>query len=159
MRKNHRLRLSREEDPRCYVLVGFEDTWKASLKHSMWGFSERSKGFWNTSALGDYLAFYVGKPIQRIIGFGRITGKMVGDTIIWSDEEFLKRPFFRYRLQFEKFLVVEDWREGIEVSDDLILRSGRALISRSKFLSIVKQAERKWNKEIDVEQLDVKSHG
>lgn len=153
MRMDDSPSLLTEENPRCYVLVGFEDTWKASLRYNAWGFSERSKGFWNTSSIGDYLAFYVGKPVQKIIGFGRITDKMIEDTIVWPDEEFFKKPFYRYRLKFKKLSTIDDWEKGIEISNDIILRSGRATITRDKFLFFVRQAEHKWDREIDVDDL------
>ncbi len=34
------------------------------------GFSEKTKGYWNTVKSGDLIGFYVTKPTKKIVGFG-----------------------------------------------------------------------------------------
>lgn len=58
-----------------FVLVGDEKTWHVSFEKKIWGFSEKMRGFWNTTQHGDLLAFYVTKPTKKIIGFGKVKEK------------------------------------------------------------------------------------
>lgn len=76
---------------RYYVLVADEKTWNIALKQNIFGFSERSKGLWNTSNMGDYLAFYVTHPIKKVVGFGIIIEKFIDDKFIFPDEKTFKR--------------------------------------------------------------------
>ena len=52
---------------RYYILVGDEGTWKIALQHLQWGFSQKNIGLWNTINEDEFVAFYVTKPIQKII--------------------------------------------------------------------------------------------
>ena len=63
------------QDKRYYILVGDDSAWKISLTKKVWGFTEKTKGSWNKSYSGDYIAFYVTKPLGKIIGFGKIIEK------------------------------------------------------------------------------------
>ena len=76
---------------RYYILVGDEGTWKIALQHLQWGFSQKNIGLWNTINEDEFVAFYVTKPIQKIIGFGKITEKFITKNIIWPDETFFKK--------------------------------------------------------------------
>jgi hypothetical protein len=55
---------------RYFILDGDKDTWLTSISHNMWKFSDKSRGNWNTLQVGDYVAFYVISPINKIIGYG-----------------------------------------------------------------------------------------
>ena len=67
---------------RYYILVADEETWKVALEKHQWGFSQKNVGLWNTTNNGDFVAFYVTKPIQKIIGFGIIQEKYISDELI-----------------------------------------------------------------------------
>ena len=88
---------------RFYILVGDEKTWKTSLTKNIWGFSEKTKGLWNTSQIGDYLVFYVTSPVKKIIGFGNISEKFIDEALFWPDEKIFKRTLWKYRLRFDIF--------------------------------------------------------
>jgi hypothetical protein len=62
--------------------VGDKDTWITSIREDTWGFTNSTKGNWNTLSLGDYVAFYVTSPIKRIIGFGLITSKFIAEDLL-----------------------------------------------------------------------------
>ena len=133
---------------RYFILVGDIETWKVSLDHNIWGFSERSKGYWNTANIGDHLAFYVTSPVKKVIGFGRITSKFVDDSIIFPDERIFGKAMWLYKLGFIKLHAIENWDIGITVPSNIMLNVGRKVIDERIFLQLVVKAEQKWNHKI-----------
>ncbi len=130
--------------PRCYVIVGEKINWKVSLDKNVWGFTERSKGLWNKIEINEFLAFYVTKPIQKIIGFGQITEKFIDDEILWADEKLFNRAIWKYRINFKLIHVIDDWSKGITAPENMILRSSRVVIDNNLFFDCVKNAEEQW---------------
>ncbi|HEX7031849.1 MAG TPA: hypothetical protein VF172_02505, partial [Nitrososphaera sp.] len=113
-------------ESRYYILVGDSETWEVALKHNIWGFSETSRGYWNRSRKGDYLAFYVTAPVKKVIGFGKITRKFVSDDLIFPDELLFGKVIWEYRFEFEKIHLVQDWEKGgIHVPSHIMLNVGR----------------------------------
>lgn len=135
-------------EPRYYVLVGDSETWLTSFKHNIWGFSERSRGYWNTAKVGDYLAFYVTSPTKKIIGFGIISKKFTDATIIFPDEKLFGKPLWLYRLEYSKISGIEEWKDGVPAPVNLVLNVGRKAVDKRTFFQIVRKAERKWNQHI-----------
>jgi hypothetical protein len=131
--------------PRYYILVGDEGTWNVALSNNLWGFSEKSRGFWNTSSDGDCLAFYVTDPLKRVIGFGKIKRKFIDDTIVFPDEKLFGKGIWKYRIEFDKIQVAEDWmKNGITVPSTIMLNTGRRVVDADVFKALVRRAERKW---------------
>jgi len=83
-------------DYRYYILVGSEENWKVSLEQNLWGFTENSKGSWNTTMTGDVLAFYVTRPLKKVIGFGRVGKKFSSDDLVWNDEKSFNSSIWNY---------------------------------------------------------------
>lgn len=135
---------SQIESPRYYILVGDQDTWKVSIKHGVWGFSDRSKGSWNTSGVGDHLAFYVTSPVKKVIGFGQIKRKYIDTTLLWPDEKLFGRSLWKYRFEFDKMFTIDDWEEGLNLPDTIMLNVGRKVVSREIFLQLLKEADMRW---------------
>lgn len=134
---------------RYYILVGDDEAWRISLKYNLWGFSEKSKGSWNTSEVGDYIAFYATDPIKKVIGFGRITRKFIDDTKLWPDEKFVfKKAIWKYRFKFERIFVIDDWNAGIPVPTQLMLNVGRKVIDKEMFVKLIEEAELKWSQNL-----------
>lgn len=133
---------------RYYFLVGDIQTWKVSLKHNVWGFSERSKGNWNTSNSGDYVAFYVTSPIKRIIGFGLLTTKFKDKSKLWPDEITFDKVLWPYRIMFQNLYTLTNWDKGISVPQTIVLNTGRKVISKSLFAILISKAEKKWRKDL-----------
>jgi len=133
-------------ESRYYILVGDMQTWETALEHNQWGFAEKNIGLWNTSNEGEFIAFYVTKPVMKIVGFGKIKRKFVSDDMLWPDEKFFKKPIWKYRIKFEIIQQIKNWEDGIEVPHTIMLNIGRKVIQKSIFNSLVKSAESKWNK-------------
>ena len=121
------------------------------MKKKIWGFSETSKGKWNTSNIGDYLAFYVTSPVKKVIGFGRLKRKFIDDTPIWPDELLFRRTIWRYRFEFEKFFVIDNWNEGIPIVASLMLNTGRRVIDKKTFIGLLRNAGLKWHRQFQSE--------
>ena len=126
-------------DPRYFILVGDEYAWRTSIRHNIWGFSQRSIGNWNTSNIDDYVAFYATAPIKRIIGYGRITDKFISEDITWPDEKVLGKSIWKYRIRFEKLCSLENWEKGISVPNQIMLNTGRKVVDKRLFLKFVKE--------------------
>ena len=137
--------------PRFYVLVGEEQNWKISFATNTWGFTEKSKGLWNTIKVGELLAFYITSPIKRIIGFGQITKKFIGEELVWPMEKFAKRALWKYRINFKSIHVIDDWNEGILNTRKIILRSSRTVVSKDLYYDFVKSADKNWKTNIHKE--------
>ncbi len=132
---------------RNYLIIGDETSWKLALEHHLWGFKEKgvSFGSWNTSNVGDNIAFYVTSPTKKIIGFGKITKKIIDKKIIWIDEKIANKPIFSHRLKFEIISLIDDWEKGIPPPKNMMLNSGRKVLSSNIFEMLVKQSEKAWS--------------
>lgn len=130
--------------PRFFILVGDEDTWKVAFTYDVWGFSEKTKKYWNTVNAGDRLAFYVTAPIKKIIGFGIVEKKFTQEDLIWPDEKFFGRSIWTYRIKFSRLHVLNDYNRGIMLPANMMLNIGRKQIDKNTFLDLLKDAELKW---------------
>lgn len=128
-------------NPRHFILVGDENTWKTALKHHQWGFSERNVGLWNTTNENDLILFYVTKPTQKIIGFGVVRTKFISDEILWPDEKFFKRPVWKYRIKFQVKYLIKNWENGLSVPTNIMLNIGRKVIEKDVYDKFLKEAE------------------
>jgi len=133
-----------QKNIRYYILVGDEKTWEVSFTENLFGFSEQSKGSWNTTNVNDYVAFYCTIPIKKIIGFGQITEKFIEDKIFFPDEKFFKRAVYKYRIKFEKLFVVADWKKGLPPPKNVMLNTGRRVVNEELFSELIKSAEKAW---------------
>ena len=137
-----------QEFAHCYVLIADEQSWKSSLKHNLWGLSEKTKGSWNTAQVGDWVAFYVTRPISRIMGFGKITKKFVDEDLVWPDEQIMRRSIWKYKLGLNVIYVLEEWENGVPVPSHILLNTGRKVLDRNTFISLAKTADRQWGTSI-----------
>lgn len=127
-----------------YILVGDEKTWETSFSENIWGFSDKTKGFWNTMNEGDFLAFYVTSPIKKIIGYGHVEKKFISKKLFWPDEKLFKRPLWTYRLKFNPSFILQKWDDGISSPKGIMLNHGRKTISQEMFLNLIKISDQKW---------------
>jgi hypothetical protein len=137
-----------KQEPRYYILVGDEKTWNASFSENVWGFSETSKGLWNTTNMGDFVAFYAITPIKKIMGFGVIEKKVLDETIFWPDEKLFQRSIWKYRIRFRVLHKIQNWNDGIRVPNHIMLNVGRKVVNRETFSILVKDADLKWKTSI-----------
>lgn len=128
--------------------MGDIETWKISLDRNLWGFSERSKGSWNTSITGDHLAFYVTSPVKKIIGFGMIETKFIDETKVWPDEIKFGIALWKYRFKFRKIYSLDNWDQGISVPPRIMLNTGRKVVDWRTFMKLVSKAETTWQQDL-----------
>lgn len=134
---------------RYYILVTEESNWKKSFEKNIWGFSEKTKGYWNTIQAGEFVAFYVTAPVTKIIGFGKVVKKYVEDNLFWPDEILFDRSLWKYKLKFDVIYLLDDYANGIKPPLTLVLNVGRKVIPEEEFLNLAKIADAKWNSNIE----------
>jgi hypothetical protein len=132
------------------MLIGDDKTWKIALDRKIWGISTRFRPSWDKLDTNYFLAFYVTKPIQKIIGFGRITDKFIGQDFFWPDEILFKRSIWPYRFRFEVLFVTSDWNHGIPPPKNMMLNTGRKVVNENIFSDLLKQADKKWKTNMHV---------
>jgi len=136
--------MSHSLQPRFYLLIGEPDNWKVSISKKIWGFTENSRGQWRTTSIGEPVGFYITKPIQKLIGFGKITDKFYDEKLIWNDEILFKRSLWKYKLSFNIIHVCKNWDTGIELPKGFLLGVSRKVVPKNIFLDLVCLAEKKW---------------
>lgn len=129
---------------RYYILISNLKNSEKSFDINTWGFSEKRKGSWNKSRVGELIAFYITDPIKKIVGFGVITDKVIEEDLIWPDEIFYQKSILKYRLKFSKIFLLEDYTNGITISQNLSFND-RTIISKKSFYELVAKSEEKWN--------------
>lgn len=134
---------------RYYILVTEENNWKKSFEKNVWGFSEKTRGYWNSMEVGEYVAFYVTEPIKKIIGFGKVVKKYVEEDLFWPDEILFNRSLLKYRIKFDIVYRLDDYTNGIKLPLALVLNVGRKVISEEKFLELVRISDTAWNSNIE----------
>jgi len=122
-----------------YVLVGNRRTWKVSLEKKVWGFTEQTKGFWNTSEKEDRVLFYVTSPTKKIIGFGKFGKKFVDEEIIWPEEKLENKVIWKYKIKIKISDTVNQWNDGISLPKKIIVIQGRTKIQGHEFEKIIQQ--------------------
>jgi len=139
-----------QESPRYYLLVGDENNWKVAIKENVWGFSDRTKGIWNTTEIGEIVGFYVTKPFSKIIGFGRITKKIIDERLLWDDELDFNRSLWKHKIEFTPIFIQKNWNKGIKLSSDKnwFLQSTRVVIKKNLFFELVENADKEWKTKI-----------
>ncbi|MCV0400160.1 MAG: hypothetical protein K5785_09245 [Nitrosarchaeum sp.] len=130
--------------PRYYILVGDETSWKTALEYNQWGFSKKNIGLWNTIMEGELVAFYATKPIQKIIGFGKISEKFTSNDIMWPDEKIFNKSLWENRIKFKIMLVTKNWNDGIDPPKNMMLNIGRKVIEKKVFCTLINKAKKKW---------------
>lgn len=138
----------KKNNMRFYLLVGERRNWEVSIKKKIWGFGEKTKGLWNTTNQGEFLAYYVTRPTKKIIGFGKVQEKFEDNSLIWQDEKLLGRSLWKYKIGIENFFVCNEWNKGISISKNIILRSSRGVLDKQSYLNLVKKADKTWNIEL-----------
>lgn len=137
------------DKPRYYILVGKRRIWKEAFNKKLWGFTDKTKGSWNTTKKGDFVVFYVTKPLMKIIGFGIITKKFSSDEYVFPDEKLFEKIIWKYKIKFKIIHIEKEWENGIDVPKKIILNSGRKVVDKKMFSQLARTAEKKWNIQLD----------
>jgi len=85
---------------------------------------------------------------MKIIGFGKITDKFIDEEPFWPEEKSFEKSIWKYKIEFKVFSMTKNWENGIEPPANLMLNTGRKVIDKDTFSSLVKIAEKKWRTEI-----------
>jgi len=125
-------------------LVCDHRAWEIGLAQKIFGFRTSTFGLWNTSNVGDFVAFYVTSPLKKIVGFGKITEKFEDDTIIWGAEEFSGKAIWKFRIKFKVIRMTKNWKNGIAPPSNMMLNTGRKVVDEKIFSDLVKDADSKW---------------
>ena len=142
------MEIVRKMENRCYILVGEKQNWEVGLENQVWGFKKSAIGSWNTTQPKEFVAFYVTKPIQKIIGFGVVKEKFVDEKFLWNDEKLFRRSLWPYKLSIEPFYVCKNWERGISLPHDYFLQVSRRVVPKDFFFDLVKNADSKWRTKI-----------
>ena len=142
-------KINKNELKRHYLLIADERTWDIALKNNVFGFSEKGKGIWKTTQVGEYVGFYATSPIKKIIGFGKITNKFKDKKLIFPDELFHKKPLWTYRISIEPITIQKNKDDGISIPPDIILNVSRKVIPEKQFFSFVQKADSLWDTNIE----------
>ncbi len=114
------------------------------------GFSDKTKGLWNTTKIGEIVGFYVTQPFSKIIGFGQITKKLIDESLLWDDELNFNRSLWKYRVEFMPIFIKRDWEKGIRLNSNKkwFLQSTRVVIKKNLFFELVENADKSWRTKI-----------
>src|SRR3989442_3248397 len=106
--------------PQHWSLPGNLPNWITGIERKVWGLTEHFTAAWTALKPGDILFFYVPKPIQGVIGFGRVKVKFRDETPLWSDEIEKRQSIYPLRFEFEvtKVLDTSSWpRDRVPARD------------------------------------------
>ncbi len=137
-------------EKRYYILIGDEENWKTAIQENMWGFSDKTKGLWNTIQIGEYIVFYVTQPFSKIIGLGVVTRKFIDEKLLWKDELNFNRSLWKYRLEFKPIIIQNNWEKGFKLPSrkKWFLQSTRIIIEKEMFFEIIEVADKQWKTKI-----------
>ena len=68
-----------------WILTGSLENWDIGIANSLWGVKKILKPKWDNLEIGDFLFFYVTRPISGIIGIGKVTNKFEGKKVYCFD--------------------------------------------------------------------------
>jgi predicted RNA-binding protein len=119
--------------------VGNRRTWNVSIDKNLWGFSEKTRGLWNTSKEGDFVVFYVTNPTKKIIGFGKFERKFIDNKKIWVEEKLVDESIWKYKIKLKIIYVNANWSNGVSLSKKIIVNTGRKKIDKGLFENLVQQ--------------------
>ena len=64
------------------------------------------------------------------------TKKFVSNDITWPDERIFAKSIWRYRIQFKKQLLINDWKNGARVPPNIMLNTGRKVVDKKIFFAL-----------------------
>ena len=132
------MNLKGNQNSNYFILVGDEKNWNLALLNKTWGFTDKKQGTWKRTSEGEKIMFYVTNPIKKIIGYGTVKKKFIGDGILFHDEVILGKVIWKYRFSFEIDHLVTKWYEGVSPPKNLILNTGKKSIPKLIFQDIKK---------------------
>lgn len=95
-----------------WIAIGPSENWKTTIQgKKIWGLVRRHQIPWNRVTGGDTLLFYATRPVQGLIGYGKIRSKKIDETPLWPQEVEAKHALWPLRLllDIEFCLNSEQW--------------------------------------------------
>lgn len=90
------------------------------------GVTEKLRSQWESLSRGDYVLFYVSKPVSGVIGYGVVKAKFKQYEPLWPKELNEKRVIWPYRFEFDvEYCLPQDKWEKLRVRTDYILAASR----------------------------------
>ena len=98
---------------RHWVLPGDPNNWLLGIERKIWGLRDKPQlhKAWDDLQPGDFLYFYVTRPISGIVGTGRVLAKFIGKDPFWPDEVQARRVIYplRFEMEITALLKPEEW--------------------------------------------------
>ncbi len=86
--------------PEWWITSGPLENWKIAFEvGKIWGVTRITRR--ESLSTGDYVLFYVTKPISGVIGYGLVRTKFKQDNPLWPQEINEGRVIWRYRFEFD----------------------------------------------------------
>lgn len=137
-----------------WVLAGNERNWHTGIDKRVWGLEPKWEYQWKKMQEGDPIAFYVGAPVNGVVGFGKLANKRRDLSLVWPVELETNRAIYPLRLdiQIEFVLPLEAWNSrrvelrdiGIETSTSI---SPVSLTKSEPLHTLVVRAATEWNRD------------
>jgi len=146
-----------QRSPGHWLLPGNVENWSLGVERRIWGLrdSPRSRSIWRTLESGDYLYFYVTRPISGVVGVGRVGAKFMGAEPLWPDEIEEGKVIYPLRFEFEieQLLDPKKWAEEAVTVKDLgigIISIGQ--IPDEKVNALQKRIQEAWPQPVPASQ-------
>jgi hypothetical protein len=112
---------------RWWIAAGPREHWQVAFEMGkIWGVIDKKIAQWERLSDGDYVLFYVTKPVSGVIGYGIVRTKFKQDKPLWPREVEERRVIWPYRFEFdiEYCLPPNKW-ETEKVSSNYIAAAAR----------------------------------
>lgn len=106
-----------------WLAVGSVENVEVALEHGVWGLRDSFKliKVWRRISPGDYVFFYVTRPISGVVGYGVVVEKFRGKHLLWPQELKEGRVIWpnRFRFKIEFSLPRKMWSSHRYTSNNL----------------------------------------
>lgn len=99
-----------------WLLSGPIENWEVAFKEGKWGIKSWHRSVWEQVRKGDFVLFYVTKPVSRIVGFAEVMSIAEEGALLWPEE--VKENIVKYPLRIifgsVTCLPSNEWSKGIK---------------------------------------------
>jgi len=90
-----------------WILTGNDTNWEVALKNNIWGVRAGYEELKSQLKVGDYVFFYVARPVSGLIGCGIYTEDYNSMELIWDDEKKASEVLYPIRFKFNVLYVLD----------------------------------------------------
>lgn len=118
--------MSEREAPWHWILPGDSNNWLLGIERKIWGVRDTPslRRAWESLKPGDFLFFYVTRPIGGVVGMGRVLAKFEGREPLWPAEVQARKVIYPLRFEMEITALLEPEKWAAEAIDVGPLRIG-----------------------------------